>query len=321
MKQRLRAAAPEKPTETAPPAVPLPDSTRPVRIAVIIPAGPRDDILDTLASVVEYTDRSRVILVIDDTDTLHARSAQIRDLSGDIVVMPPPATVPGILGGLWVKVAAGYAWVLERFRPGIILRLDADALMLGNGIEAAAEKAFASHPGVGMLGSCRVDPAGNPRDFSPVARILRAEEGLRGLTHPRCRSLVQYYARLARQRGYIDGEHALAAAYLHSYQAASCLYRKGWFNQPRLGPSKLADDHLMSLLTVAAGFRIADFGGPEDPLALKWRGLPAHPSELLAGGKLITHSVRSWGDLTERQIRSIFAEARATQGSTQGNRP
>jgi hypothetical protein len=82
----------------------------------------------------------------------------------------------------------------------------------------------------------------------------------------------------------------------------------------------LADDHLMSLLTVAAGFRIADFGGPEDPLALKWRGLPAHPAELLADGKLITHSVRSWDDLSERQIRSIFAEARATAGRTGGSR-
>jgi hypothetical protein len=292
--------------------------TRPVRIAVIIPAGPRDDILDTLASVVEYTDPSRVILVIDDTGTLDARFAQIRDLCEDIIVMPPPTTVPGILGGLWVKVAAGYTWLLERFRPGIILRMDADALMLGRGIEAAAEKAFARHPGVGMLGSFHRDSDGNPRDFSPVARILRAEEGLRGLTHPRCRSLVRYYARLARQRGYVAGEHALGAAYIHSHHAASCLHRKGWFNEPRLGSSKLADDHLMSLLTVAAGFRIGDFGGPEDPLALKWRGLPAHPSELLAEGKLITHSVRSWGDLTEQQIRSIFAQARATAGSTRG---
>ena len=290
--------------------------TRPVRIAVIIPAGPRDDIVDTLTSVVDYTDPSRVILVIDDTGTLDGRFAQIRDLCGDIIVMTPPDTVPGILGGLWVKVAAGYTWLLERFRPGIILRMDADALMLGRGIEAAAEEAFARHPGVGMLGSCHQDSDGNSRDFSPVARILRAEEGLRGLIHPRRRSLVRYYARLARQRGYVAGEHALGAAYIHSYHAASCLYRKGWLNEPRLGSSKLADDHLMSLMTVAAGFRIGDFGGPEDPLALKWRGLPAHPSELLAEGKLITHSVRSWGDLTERQIRSIFAQARATAGDT-----
>jgi glycosyltransferase involved in cell wall biosynthesis len=311
-RQRLRAVAPRKPATATPRAGPA----RPVRIAVIIPAGPRDDILDTLASVVRYTDPSRVILVIDDTGALHASSAQIRELSEDIAVIPAPVTVPGVLGGLWVKVAAGYTWVLERFRPGLILRMDADALMLGSGIEAAAEKALASQPGVGMLGSWRLDPAGNPRDFTPSARILRAEEGLRGLTHPRCRSLVRRYARLARQCGYTAGEHALGAAYVHSYQAASCLYRNGWLNEPGLGPSRLADDHLMSLLTVAAGFRIADFGGPGDPMALKWRGLPAHPAELLADGKLITHSVRSWGDLSERQIRSIFAEARITPART-----
>jgi hypothetical protein len=321
MNERLRTAMPAKPDGAAPPAGPPGGLARPVRIAVIIPAGPRDDVLDTLASVVQYTDPSRVILVMDDTGTLGAKSAQIRDLSEDIIVMAPPPTVPGVLGGLWVKVAAGYTWLLERFRPGVILRLDADAVMLGRGIEAAAEKAFADCQGVGMLGCCHVGPDGKLRDFSPVARILRAEEGLRGLTHPRCRSLVRYYARLARRHGYIAGEHALGAAYLHSYQAASSLHRKGWLNEPQLGPSRLADDHLMSLLTVAAGFRIGDLGGPEDPLALKWRGLPAHPSDLLASGKLITHSVRSWGDMTERQIRSVFAEARSTTRSARGDRP
>src|SRR6266568_2846451 len=140
MRKPLRVAGREKPGKTASHAGSPTGYARPVRSAVIIPAGPRDDILDTLASVVEYTDPSRIIVVIDDTGTLAARSAHIRDLSEDIVVIPPPATVPGILGGLWVKVAVGYTWLLERFRPGIILRMDADALMLGRGIEPAAEK-------------------------------------------------------------------------------------------------------------------------------------------------------------------------------------
>lgn len=78
--------------------------------------------------------------------------------------------------------------------------------------------------------------------------------------------------------------------------------------------SNLCDDHIMPLLTVAGGYRIADFGGPADPLALRWRGLPAHPLDLLAAGKLATHSVRSWADLDEQQIRAIFAEARAQDG-------
>jgi hypothetical protein len=67
----------------------------------------------------------------------------------------------------------------------------------------------------------------------------------------------------------------------------------------------------MALLTMAAGYQIGDFGGLTGPMALKWRGLPAHPADLLAAGKLVTHSVRSWQDLGERQIRGIFAQARS----------
>ncbi len=320
MRKRPTVAGPEMPGRTAPLAGSPGGPLRPVRIAVVIPAGPRDDILDTLASVVEYTEPSRIIVVIDDTGTLAEDPAPVRDLSEDIAVIAAPPRAPGAYGGLWVKLAAGYTWVLDRFRPRVILRMDADALMLGAGIEAAAERAFARDPGTGMLGSYRIGPDGGPRDFSPAARILRAEEGMRGLVHPRCRSRVRHYARLARRNGYIPGEHALGAAYLHSYQAARDLHQAGWFREPRLAPASLGEDHLMAMLTIAAGYRIGDFGGPADPLALRWRGLPTHPSELLAAGKLITHSVRSWGDLTERQIRSIFAGARAT-GSIRGAEP
>lgn len=291
---------------------------RPVRIAVVIPAGPRDDILDTLASVVQYTDPARVIVVVDDTGGRAGLSAAARQLSADIAVIAAPGRAPGAYGGLWVKLAAGYTWVLDRYRPRVILRLDADALMLGAGLEEAAERAFAHAPGTGMLGSYRTGPDGGLRDFSPAARILRAEEGLHGLIRPRCRARVRHYARLARRNGYVPGEHALGGAYLHSYQAARDLHQAGWFREPRLAPSRLGEDHLMALLTIAAGYRIGDFGGPADPLALRWRGLPARPPELLAAGKLVTHSVRSCDDLTERQIRSVFAEARAQDRAAAG---
>ena len=283
-----------------------------VRIAVIIPAGPRDDVMDTLASVVQYTDPSRVILVIDDTADLASHDAAIRGMSTDITIMPAPPRAAGGYGGLWVKLATGYTWLLDSFKPRTILRLDADALMLGPGIEAAAERTFDEDPAVGLLGSYRIGPDGGTRDFLPAARALHAETDLRGFRHPKKRSSLRHYVGLARKAGYIDGEHALGGAYIHSYAAAFSLYNNGWFNQPLLAASKIGEDNIMALLTRAAGYRIADFGGPADPLALRWRGLPAHPAELLAKEKLVTHSVRSWGDLTERQIRSIFAESRVS---------
>jgi hypothetical protein len=285
----------------------------PVRIAVIIPAGPRDDIVDTLDSVVRYTDSaSRVIVVVDDTSGVHGDRDHIGSLSPDIAIIDPAPARPGTDGGLWIKVAVAYRWLLERYQPALIMRLDADAVVLGPGIETAAEAAFGPDPRVGLLGSYRVGPTGAARDFSPVARELRAETGLPGLRNPRLRAGLRHFIRLARQHGYEDGEHVLGCAYLHSLAAANKINQSGWFDQPWLQASRLCDDQIMSLLTVAAGYRIADFGGPQHPLALKWQGLPAHPADLLATGKLVTHSVRSWGDLSEQDIRGIFAAARAS---------
>jgi hypothetical protein len=285
----------------------------PVRVAVIIPAGPRDDIVDTLDSVVRYTDSaSRVIVVVDDTSGAYGDREHLASRSPDIAIIDPESARPGVDGGLYLKVAAAYRWVLERYEPAMIVRLDADALFLGSGLEAAAEAAFGKDPQVGMLGSYRVGPTGAARDFAPVARELRAEIGLPGLRNPRLRTGLRHFTRLARQHGYEDGEHVLGCAYLHSLAAAREIYTNGWFDQPWLEASRLCDDQIMSLLTVAAGYRIADFGGPNDPLALKWKGLPAHPADLLANGKLVTHSVRSWGDLSEKEIRGIFAAARTS---------
>ena len=55
-------------------------------------------------------------------------------------------------------------------------------------------------------------------------------------------------------------------------------------------------------------------------MALKWRGLPAHPADLLAAQKLVTHSVRSWADLDEKQIRTIFGQARSRSPAPRHNR-
>jgi hypothetical protein len=279
----------------------------PVRIAVMIPAGPRDDIADTLASVVQYTDPSRIVVVMDDA----ARAGQV-STSPDIVVIKSRPARPGTEGGLWVKMAPVYRWLLERYRPGIVLRLDADAVILGSGLEAAAEESFRRDPAVGLLGSYRVGYDGKPRDFRPAARDLRSETGVRGLRHPQLRAGLRRYVARARHHGYVDGEHALGCAFLLRAEAIEAIQANGGFSQPWWEASKLGDDQIMSLITVAAGYKIADFGGPADPLALKWKELPAHPAELLAKRKLVTHSVRAWGELTERQIRDIFAAARAS---------
>ena len=282
------------------------------RIGVVLPVGPKDAeaALDTLASALYYLDESRVVVVVDDTGRHAEFTARVRKLSAEIVVSPAPPKAPGGFGGLWVKIASGYQRLLEGYHPDIVLRLDTDALIIGRGLEACAIREFAENPGTGLLGAYRIDPNGQPRDWSWAARRLSIETGVRGLSHPLRWRRLRLFTGRAGQHGYVNGEHALGGGYIHSFEAADDMYRKGWFGQPCFASSRLGEDHLMGLLTVAAGYRIADFARPDDPMAVKWRGLPSHPDELLANKKLVTHSVRSWGTLGEAEIRSIFRAAR-----------
>jgi hypothetical protein len=282
------------------------------RIAVVLPVGPNDaeGAFDTLASAVYYLDRPRVIVVVDDTGQL-GFSRRARELSADIFVLPAPPKAPGGLGGLWVKIAAGYDWVLQKYEPDVVLRLDADALIIGAGIEEYAAKEFVENPETGLLGSYRIGPDGGIRDWSWPARRLRIEAGVRGLRHPHARTRLRDFVKRARNNSYIDGEHALGGGYIHSFKAADDIYAKGWFKDRSFATSKLGEDHIMALVTVAAGYRVADFGGPADPMALTWKGLPSHPDKLLARNKLVTHSVRSWENLGEAEVRQIFRAARA----------
>jgi hypothetical protein len=282
------------------------------RIAAVVPVGPKDaeDAFDTLASMLYYLDSPRIIVVVDDTGPRTDFARQARELSPDIVVLPAPEHSVGGFGGLWSKIAAGYAWLLERYEPDVVLRLDVDALVIGPGIEVQAAREFSEDPNVGLLGSYRIGPDGGLRDWSWPARRLDIEVGFRGIPYPSRRKHLRELIALARRHGYVNGEHALGGSYIHSLKAADDIHAKGWFNQPYLATSKLGEDHIMALITVAAGYRIADFGRPADPMALKWRGLPSHPDELIANEKLITHSVRSWDSLKESEIRGIFKAAR-----------
>lgn len=282
-------------------------------LAVVIPAGPADDIVDTLTSVLEYTNAPRYIVVID--DGAPAARSVIEALSSDVNVIPAPKNAPGGLGGLFVKLTVGYRHVLKHFSFDVLLRLDADALIIGEGIAEVAAERFAQDGRVGLLGSYRIGPDGGIRDWTHAARVLARECGWRGVDRPAMRRILRSVRSQAVANGYIPGAHPLGGAYLHSRAAVLELNRRRWLELPALRHSNLGEDQLFALLTIAAGFTIGDFGGPADPLELRWRGLPASPYEILARHKLVTHSVRFWEDMAEPEIRGIFARDRETRHS------
>ncbi|MCD0450137.1 glycosyltransferase [Actinocorallia sp. API 0066] len=275
------------------------------RMAVVIPAGPADDVADTLASVLRWIRDPPLVVIVDDT------GGALAGLAGPAVtVLPAPVGAPGGQGGLWVKLAAGLRHALDTAEFDLLLRLDADALLLGPGLAERAAARFAEHPRAGMLGSYTTGPDGMPRDWSPARRELAAEIGARGLRRPGVRSVLRDLYGRARAHGYELGAHALGGACLYRAETLRDVRAAGLLDLPVLARSNAGEDHLFGLVLHARGWRIADFGGPGDPLALRWKGLPAAPADLLARGALVTHSVRHWADLDETAIRGFFAARR-----------
>jgi hypothetical protein len=269
-------------------------------MVVVIPAGPKDDPADTIHSVFRYSS-PELIVAIDDT---HGRGIGVTHPKMAVI----PAVARGGWGGLWVNLAAGFRFAVEHADFDVLLRLDTDALLLGPGLAEAAMERFEKNPEIGALGSYRIGPDGVLRDWSSAWKRLRNEAGPLGFRHPACRRTLRRL--IAAAPAYIRGEHALGSSVLYREKTVREMYRRGILDLPELASSLLGEDQIFGLLTVVAGYRTGDFGGPEDPMAVRWKGLPAAPEDLLRAGKLVTHSVRSWEGMTEVEIRKYFASAR-----------
>jgi hypothetical protein len=284
---------------------------------VLIPAGPRDDALDTIESVQMYLP-DMPILVINDG---HAGLGDATALGPGVVVLPPLPFPHNVSGGLWRKEAYAFKYVLANIQCDYVLRLDADALLIGPGLDRLIESAL-SGPGTGLAGSFRATWDGARRDFSPAARILAAEtRGPRSWRRPALRQVLRPLLRVATANGYEPGEHALGCVVGIRTELLRDWQARGWLDDTRILPTRLSDDHLMGLVARAAGYGIAEVGGAGSPVAVKWKGLPASPPDLIASGALVTHSVRAWGEWDEVGIRRYFREARARAYSGSGRQP
>lgn len=270
------------------------------RLAVVVPAGPGDTAVDTLQSVFCYLN-PELVIVIDDT-----QGRGIGFTHDKIVVLP--AVAHGAWGGLWVNLATGFRYAIEHAQFDVLLRIDTDALVLGPGLAEAAAGAFTAQPEVGTLGAYRFGPNGNTRDWGPARRVIRAESGILGLRHPAQRRTLR--SLLASASGYVLGEHALGGVTIYRGEMLREMHRRRLLDFPQFANSRLGEDYLFGLLTVVSGYRTADFSRPEDPMALRWKGLPFSPEELLRTGKLVTHSIRFWEEMSEEDIRAHFAAAR-----------
>ncbi|MCW2957694.1 MAG: hypothetical protein JWP18_497, partial [Solirubrobacterales bacterium] len=126
-----------------------------------------DDLLDALAA---HEPLVRDVVIVDDEQPVRAFSHP--SLHVDVIANPRRGRGIPTLGGTTAATLCGLVWV-ARERPGAwVLRLDADALVIGPFVRAV-EAALAGAPDAGLLGSCHLTCNGDVRDVRAIGAEVR----------------------------------------------------------------------------------------------------------------------------------------------------
>lgn len=288
-----------------------------VPAAVLILAGPghaeRERVLDGLDALAAHEPAlPRETLIVDDDRSRH-RAAWPTGVS--VIANPRSGRGIGTLGGTVAGTLAGLAF-LHRHAPGAwVLRLDADALVVG---PVAERVAAAWRPADGVLGSCSRTCTGERRDVSGwAAEIRRHERPVWAWRRPPRRPawvrpadpFVRGVLAEARRAGYAPGEHCVAAGCALSAPLVAALAARGWLERPErwLG-ARLGDDIVLGAMSRGCGLSLRDL---PSVFGIRHVGLPADPAALRERGFGVVHSTRNDPVHDEASVRAFFAGERA----------
>lgn len=284
-----------------------------ITLAVVVPLGPTEHaslahVFDTLESIQHFATHDRGMIVIDSSgealaETIHRRFPEI-------VVITSPQTYR-LSGELYKALSLGFLYAQALWDFDVLLRMDTDALLIGPDLERDALDYLAAHPQVGLFGTYRVGASGEVSEFSWPQQQLQHETSVLGHLQDWQRArMLSSLVRQAQANGYALGEHVLGGGYFLSAKAVQMLNHNGWLLREELSRSQLQEDHLLGLLMRAGGLELGDFDGPEHPVAVRWRGLPLSPHDLVKRRKKLIHSTRFWQEEDEDAIRAFFRDHR-----------
>jgi hypothetical protein len=275
----------------------------------VIPVGPNcreDFVADTLESIVYFAPKARIILVDDSLKGLGPA------LATRFTLTTVETRVHGLFGALYLNLSRGFEEALAQpFR--ILVRLDTDGLIAGSDFERKAEERFQSDPRLGSLGSFQIgyDRQG-VRDRSWAKRQILKFLVTATLTRPQRAVFVARLLVRARRHGYKFGEAIMGGAAVYRYEAVQALHESGLLGRGELAATRLHEDYIFGLCLPAIGYQLGEFGDGFDdlPMGVSWVGLPASPKELMARGKSIIHSTKSYEGMDEDDIRREFRSVR-----------
>ncbi len=286
-----------------------------VKLVVVIPVGPineryqLDDVLDTISSVIYYTDSSRKIIIQDNSVDPQV-SQTLANVYPELMIIQSPQNY-GLSGGLYKAESMAFLFASAAYEYEVLVRMDIDALMIGHGLADDAARIFREQPTIGELGTYMVGTNGEISEFSWPSNQLAKEVSRLGWLQDRERcEMLRMLVEKASANGYVLGEHIIGGVAIFNPVLISKLIENGYLMREELRRSVLQVDHIFSLLVKAVGMELGEYGGPEHPVANRWKGLPAHPETLVSTNKKIIHSTRFWEDMKEPEIRAYFRSLR-----------
>ncbi len=282
------------------------------KLIVVIPVGPNvalEYVLDTIDSITHYTGPERKIILLDDTggkDTCDVLQSQLPDL--DVVKTPRNY---GLHGGLYLSLSLAYLHAYKNYDFKVLLKLDTDALVIGEKPEEDAIDFFARHPEAGIIGHFRFATQPDVDDWHwSKEQMIQGTRRKSLFRDPILCLSLRRLLRQARANGFKLGDYIFGGSYFMNAECVRRLTEARLLYRKELGRSLLEEDHIFGLLTKAVGLELADFASGELPMALELQKLPCAPEELVAKKKKVIHSTRRWEDLDEKEIRKFFRKIR-----------
>lgn len=275
---------------------------------MVIPVGPGAgaEALDTLESVQMWFPADHQVVLVDDL-THDGTWEQLQPAAADGRVHLRRNPRHHGWAGLSHTLAAAFRWAAAQYDTPFVLKLDSDALITGPGLVDDITAFMDRNPALGMFGRHLINVDGTIKSFAMLTDAVRIELGRPAGERPWWEPICE----VATDKGWARGENVFGGAYVLTTPCVQAMDAAGYLDPDwDTWRSSMSEDVYFTMCTVAAGFGRGQFGVPNGPMALAWRGLPCSPAEILERGWSVVHSVDKGafttaeenGGLTAREV-------------------
>ena len=217
-------------------------------------------------------------------------------------------------GALFCKLYQGMKYAVDNFNFKYLVKMDTDALITGDRLYEYLENFYNNcNEKIGLLGSYKIKSDGENRSRWEWAIFLVYFIYIKNLFKRKMLFLKNHFS-MAKKNGYRIGESVLGGAYIFKNECIKKIiknYKLEEMVSDKIYETRIGEDVLFSLLTFSNGFKIADFGRPNEPLAISHKCIPIKKEEIINNNKQIIHSVKMGKNgENEDEIREYFKRIR-----------